>query len=80
MINKMKQELTPVSETKQIELLLQTLETKLIAFNQILPPLDYRRGLINLGGQARKLIFGTATISDVHELHKAFEKLREKMT
>jgi hypothetical protein len=78
MINKMKQELTPVSETKQIALLLQTLEAKLSAFNQILPPLDHMRSLINLGGQALKMIFRTATISDVHGLHKAFENLRER--
>jgi hypothetical protein len=78
MINKMKQELTPVSETKQIALLLQALEGKLSAFNKILHPLDHRRGLINLGGQALKMIFGTATISEVHELHEAFEKLRER--
>jgi hypothetical protein len=50
----------------------------LSAFNQIPPPLDHRRGLINLGGQALKLIFGTATISDVHELHNEFENLRER--
>jgi hypothetical protein len=49
-----------------------------VKFNQILLPLDHRRGLVNLGGQALKMIYGTATISDVHELHKAFENLREK--
>jgi hypothetical protein len=38
MINKMKQELTPVSETKQIALLLQTIEAKLSAFNQNFTP------------------------------------------
>jgi hypothetical protein len=52
--------------------------TKLRAFNPILPPLYHRRGLINFGGQALKLIFGTATISDAHELHKGFENLRER--
>jgi hypothetical protein len=36
--------------------------------------------LINLGGQALKLIFGTATIPDVHELHKAFENLANQLT
>jgi hypothetical protein len=75
-IRKMKQELTPFSELIQIVLLLQTVETKLSSFNQVLPPLDHRRGLINLGGHALKMIFGTATISDIHELHKVFEDLQ----
>jgi hypothetical protein len=52
-------------ELKQIEALLQILESKLHDFYQILTRLDRRRGLINLGGTALKALFGTATISDI---------------
>jgi hypothetical protein len=53
-------------------------ENKLSSFNQILPRLDPRRGLINPGGQALKMIFGTETISDIHELHNIFDNLQPK--
>ena len=45
------------------------LEDKLHDFYQILPRPDPRRGLLNLGGNILKTISGTATASDVHELH-----------
>ena len=47
-IEKHKTEFTLVSELKQIEMTLDTLELKLHYFQQILPRRDRRRGLINL--------------------------------
>jgi len=40
-----------------IETLLTTLELKLHAFKQILPKLDSRRGLLNVGGSMLKTLF-----------------------
>ena len=48
---------------------LKILEDKLHDLHQILPRPDPRQGLLNLGGNILKTIFGTATVSDVHELH-----------
>ena len=45
------------------------LEDKLHDLYQILPRPDPRLGLLNLGGNILKTIFGTAAVSDVHELH-----------
>jgi len=64
-----RKEFTSTSELKQIELFVKILEDKLHDFYQILPRPDPRRGLLNLGGNILKTIFGTTTVSDVHELH-----------
>jgi len=64
-----RKEFTSTSELKQIELFVQILEVKLHEFYQILPRPGPRRGLLNLGGNILKTIFGTATVSDIHELH-----------
>ena len=62
-------EFTSTSELKQIELFVQILEDKLNDFYHTLPRPDPRRGLLILGGNIVKTIFGTATVSDIHELH-----------
>jgi type II secretory pathway component PulK len=67
-IEKKRNEFTSTSELKQIELFVRILEDKLNDFYQILPRPDPRRGLLNLDGNILRTIFGTATVSDVHEL------------
>jgi hypothetical protein len=58
-----KREFTPIHELKQIESRLQTLESKVSDFHQILPRSDSRRGMINFGGIVQKSLFGTAVDS-----------------
>jgi len=53
------------------------LESKLQAFKQILPTLDSRRGLLDLGGSILKTLFGTAVVSDVTSLRNALDELQE---
>jgi hypothetical protein len=65
-------------ELRQIEALLQILESKLHDFYQILHRLDRRRGLINLAGTALKALVGTATISDIHVIHGVINDLQLK--
>jgi len=76
LVESQKKEFTPVSELQQIELLLDTLEFKHSDFYQILPKLDSRRGLINLGGTILKTLFGTATVTYIHLLHETIDKLK----
>jgi len=64
------------SEMHQISALLNTLEVRLYNFQQLLPRLDRRRGLINFGGSILKSLFGTATVEDIHLLHETLEGLR----
>jgi len=54
----------------------QILEDKLHDFYEILPRPDSRRGLLNLGDSILKTIFGTATVSDVYELHSVLDDLQ----
>jgi hypothetical protein len=75
-VESQKQEFTPVNELKQIETLLETLDSKLNDVHQVLPRLDSRRGLVDIGGTVLKTIFESATVSDVQSLHGVIEELR----
>jgi hypothetical protein len=57
-------------------LFVQILEDKIHNFYQIVPRPEPRRGLLNLGGNILKNIFGTAFVSDFHELHDVLEDLQ----
>jgi hypothetical protein len=56
-LHKQKTEFTSMSEFKQIEMLLDTLEAKLQTFQQFLPRLDKRRGLVNFCRNVLKIYF-----------------------
>jgi hypothetical protein len=78
LVDKQKQKFTSFAELRQIEALLNTLEDKLYNFRQILPKLDSRRSLLSFGGTILKALFGTATIADVHQLHKTLDNLQSR--
>ena len=65
-VEQQRKEFTATSELKQMELFVPILDDKLHDFYQTLPRTDPRRGLLNLGGNILKTIFGTATVSDAH--------------
>jgi hypothetical protein len=67
-----------MTEFKQIETLVGTLEAKLQTFQQVLPRLDKRRGLINFGGNVLKFLFGTAVVTDVQQLHESLDELQSR--
>ena len=69
-------EFTLNSELNQITTLLNTLEERLHNFQQFLPKLDCRRGLLNLRGTLLKTLFGTATVADIHLLHETLDGLK----
>jgi hypothetical protein len=77
-VDRQKQEFTPIAELKQIETLLRTSETKLSNFYQFLPRLNQRRALADFGGAALKFLFGTATQAAVRSLHSALNELQFK--
>jgi len=56
-VERQRKEFTSVSELRQIEILLNDLESRLYSFKQVLPKLDKRRGLINLGGNFLRFFF-----------------------
>jgi hypothetical protein len=62
---------------KQVGRLLQQLEQKLAAYFKLLPIMDRRRGLVNAAGSALKILFGTATMADLHTLHESVDRLHE---
>ena len=69
---------TCIYEFKQINMLLQTIESKLPSFSQFLPRLGRRRALLNLGGTILKYWFGTAVDFEVQELYTVFDKLNSR--
>ena len=70
-----KQDFTPISELRQVETLLDNLETKLYQFKQLFPKKETRRSLMNFGGTVLRTLFGTATVADLHRLHEALGEL-----
>jgi hypothetical protein len=70
LVHRQRKEFTPVSELKQIECMLNALECRMSYFYQLLPRLDNRRGIMNLGGTVLKSLFRVALAADVDRLHK----------
>ena len=77
-VDKQRKEFTPVGELKQVGNLLNNLELTLSNFQHLLPRLDRRRGLLNLGGTILKTAFVTATLSDLDQLHGTINELKSK--
>jgi hypothetical protein len=77
-INSHHKEFTPIVELKMVETSVDTLEPGLREFLQLLPRLDKRRGLADLGGSILKSLFGTATIADLHSLHGNLNELEAR--
>lgn len=78
LVERQRKEFTSISELKQIETLLNDLELKLHSFRQILPRLNLCRGLINLGGNILRILFGTATVADVEQLQETLDSLQSR--
>jgi hypothetical protein len=68
----------PVAEVQRVEMVLNTLESKLRVLKEFLPRVDRRRGLINVGGQILKALFGTANITDLDGLHTTVDVLHKE--
>jgi hypothetical protein len=77
-VSKQQKELTPISDPKQIEMLMIILESRLLNFQQMLPKLDSRRGILNFGGTILQTLFGIATVADLHMLHDTLDELKSK--
>jgi hypothetical protein len=75
-VQRQRNEFTFISELRQIDILLNTSESRLNNFKQVLPKLDFRRGLINAGGIVLRTIFDTATITDLQALHETLDVLQ----
>ena len=78
LVNKQKNEFTPIPDLKQFENILNNLEFRLLNFRQILHKLHSRQGILKLGGTILKIVFGVATVSDMHLLYKALDDLKSK--
>ena len=63
---------------KSRRLKVNTLDSRLDKFHQVLPRLDTHRGLINIGCKNLKTLFGTAIDSDVNLLHEVVNDLHQR--
>ena len=62
---------------RQVETLLDSLESKLGQFKQLFPKVEPKRSLLNLGGTVLRTLFGT-TMTDLHRLHEAMGELQDR--
>ena len=69
---------TTLSELRQVEILLDSLESKLGQFKELFPKVEPKRSLLNLGGTVLRTLFGTATMTDLHRLHEAMGELQDR--
>jgi len=73
-----RKEFTALSELKQVQDLRNTLESRVWNLYQVLPRLDSRRGLLDLGGNILRSLFSVATIANLHQLHLTHDELKLK--
>ena len=70
-----RKDFTSIAELRQIKVLLDTLEARIRNFRHLLPKPDNRRGLMDIGGTALKILLGVTTAADILHLHQTIEKL-----
>ena len=58
-----------IDEVLPLQTAVNSLQSKLINLKRFLPRSENRRGLLNVGGSFLKLIFRTATVADLADLH-----------
>jgi hypothetical protein len=78
MVVSKQKEFTPISELKQIEMLLNILESRLLNFQKMLPKLHSRRGILNFGGDILQTLFGIATVVDLDMVHETLDELKSR--
>ena len=66
---------TQLEEVRRVGKVLDSLENKLSDIKQYLPKPERRRGLVNMAGGLLKILFGTATVSDLNVLHSTVDTL-----
>jgi hypothetical protein len=64
-------------ELQQVKVILMSLEERLNGVKNILPRVDARRCLMDLGGLILKAMFGRATVTDWNKLHDTVKALDE---
>jgi len=67
-----------IDEVHQIQSAVKSLEGKLSSLKQFLPRAERKRGLMNIGGTFLKVLFGTATTTDLADLHATVDTLSHK--
>ena len=67
-----------IDEVHQVQTVVNSLENTLTNLKRYLPRADRKRGLLNVGGSFLKVLFGTATVTDVADLHSTVDALSQK--
>jgi hypothetical protein len=65
---------------KQIRILLNILESRLLNLQQTLLKLNSRKGMLHFGGTILQTMFESATVTVLHMLHEMLEGLKSKDT
>ena len=67
-----------IDEVHQVQTVINTLENTLTNLKRYLPRADRKRGLLNVGCSFLKVLFGTATVTDLADLHSTVDALSQK--
>jgi hypothetical protein len=67
-----------IDEVHHVQTAVNLLDSSLTKLRRILLRADRKRGLVKAGGSFLKILFGTATMADLADLHATFDTLRLK--
>jgi hypothetical protein len=67
-----------IEEIHQVQTVVNSLERTLTNLKRFLPKPEKKRGLLDIGGSFLKVLFGTATITDLADLHATVDALSHK--
>jgi hypothetical protein len=67
-----------IEEVHQIQTVVTTLESTMTNLKRYFPKAERKRGLLNMGGSFPKVLFGTATVTDLADLHCTVHSLSQK--
>jgi len=67
-----------INELLRVQTSVKPLESKFKNVKRFLTKPEHRRGLLNVGGSILKLIFGTAIVAELANLHTTVDDLKQK--
>ena len=69
-----------IDEVHQVQTVVNTLENTLTNLIRYLPRADRKRGLLNVGDSFLQVLFGTATVTNLADLHSTVDALHQKQS
>ena len=67
-----------IEDVHQVQTFVNTLESTMTNLKRYLPEANGKRGFLNMRGSFLKVLFGTATVTDLADLHFTVDSMNQK--